>query len=57
MRSDYARLKADDYAARADDAFDEETRRLFLKLRDSWARLAESLEFDGEDSFPTGLAA
>jgi len=56
MRSEDARLKAADYAARADDAFDEETRRLFLQLRDMWTRLADSIEFDDEQ-WPNGSAA
>ena len=57
MRSEYARTKVAEYAARADDAFDEDTRRFFLEMRASWARLAESLEFDDSDGYPTGLAA
>jgi hypothetical protein len=55
MRSEDAWLKAAEYAARAEDAFDDDTRRLFLQLRDSWTRLAESLEFN--DSDQPGLAA
>jgi hypothetical protein len=57
MRSEYARTKVAEYAARADDAFDEDTRRFFLELRASWTRLAESLEFDDADGYPTCLAA
>jgi hypothetical protein len=55
MRIDDAWIKAAEYAARAEDAFDEDTRRLFLQLRDSWTRLAESLEFGGDEH--PGLAA
>jgi len=57
MRSEYARTKVAEYDARADDAFDEDTRRFFLELRASWARLAESLEFDDADGYPICLAA
>lgn len=58
MRSEDARLKAAEYAARAEDAFDDETRRLFLRLHEMWARLADSLEFDDDDErWPNGLAA
>ena len=57
MTFEDARQKATEYAARADDAFDDETRRLFLQLRDTWTRLAESLAFEDENHWPNGLAA
>src|SRR5204863_8873209 len=57
MNSEHARLKAAEYAARADDAFDDETRNLFLQMQEMWIRLAQSLEFDGDDQWPNGLAA
>ena len=57
MNSEDARQKAADYAVRAEDAFDDETRRLFLQLRDTWTRLAEGLAFEDDDHWPNGLAA
>lgn len=57
MTSEDARLKAVEYAARAEDAFDDETRRLFMQLRDTWTRLAENLAFDENNQWPNGLAA
>lgn len=45
MQSKDAWAKAADCAARAEGAFDDETRDLFERLRDTWTRLATSFEF------------
>ena len=42
MRSEDARARAAQYSARAEEVADEDTRMLFIKLRDSWARIADN---------------
>ncbi len=49
MQSKEAWAKAADCAARAEGAFDDETRDLFVRLRDTWTRLATSVEFTEAD--------
>ena len=44
MQSYVAWAKVAEYAARADEAFDENTRHLFLALRESWIRVARNWE-------------
>ncbi len=57
MQSDDARLKAAEYVQRAEDAFDEDTRTLFLRLHEAWSRVAASLELSDPDDGPRDLAA
>ncbi len=45
MQSTVAWAKAAEYAARAEEAFDERARFLFLTLRDSWTRVAHNWEY------------
>ena len=44
MQSNIAWAKAADYASRADEAFDDNARHLFLTLCQSWTRMARSWE-------------
>jgi hypothetical protein len=44
--------RAADCAARADVAFDEDTRLLFLRMRDRWLRIASNPELLGGATVP-----
>jgi len=57
MRSEEARAKAADCAARAEETADEQTRLLFCRLRDSWIRVANHCEFLEAGDDETGVSA
>jgi hypothetical protein len=43
-------------AARADEAFDESTRELFLRMRDNWVEVARLCEGEAPEAMADGEA-